>query len=119
MPRWPGAAVLQQKVLETTLLKYIDDEKVDRSLFELGSYNSKPKSSPVALTCMATLWPLVAPILGGAPAARLHKSDLKRCLGATIDGRPARAIMPSIPRANLLENVATQVAHVFLGVVIL
>ena len=100
-----------EEALENKLLAYIDGVGIDLEVFELYSYNSKSKQSPVSLPCIVKLRSLIHRILSITPAGRVHKADLKRQIAKAIDARPKRAIMSSMPRTVLIEKLATQVAH--------
>ena len=98
---------------QTSFQKYIDGEPDDKMLFEGHTYFKRHKSAPVALGCMAKVRSCITWILVVAPVARVDKLALKRCIRAAIDARPYRAIMPSVPKTELIRKLAVQVAHAF------
>ena len=95
--------------LTNAFIAYIDHESCDAKLFELGDYAKKDKSGGLSLPWLAKLSYLIIVLLQVAPAARLHKTDVKKSFLNALAQRPRRVIFPKIPKPALSETVSRQV----------
>ena len=95
--------------LVAAMIHYIDSESKDEALFELGKYAEKTKGSGLVLPALASLSLLICSLLVVAPAARLHKVDIRSSFLDALAERPRRIVFPRIPKGQLAETTARQV----------
>ena len=99
--------------LTQSLVQYVDREKCDSGLFEMGEYAAKQKSGGLSLKALAKLSNLITELLAMAPWARLHKVDLKKAFLDALAKKPLRVIFPKIPKQDLAEMFSRQAVDLF------
>ena len=99
--------------LTQSLVQYVDREKCDSELFELGEYAAKQKGAALSLKGLAKLSNLITELLAMAPWARLHKNDIKKSFLDTLAKKPLRVIFPKIPKQDLAEMFSRQAVYLF------